>query len=205
MDKDLIERGRCEVVMANEAKRLDTCTCGDLGRDPECEVHGGPNPYDGVTLLGAEHRDRRWRFVETVPQHVHSTSGVYAWKNGGWTLGEHPGWVGWKPVGPTGADLAGTSIWTTALSTPNGRGNAVAEISFDAQRLRQAVEAAPDYADAMAEANRLYAIKQQADEAYRAAAAVVGAIRDREAEQLFGPPPSLNCGFSIFDEADDAP
>lgn len=86
-------------------ERLDSCTCGDLGRDPECEVHGGPDPYDGLTRLGTEQRDRRWRFVATKNQCMHSTSGVYAWKHGGWALGEHSGWSGWKPVGASGADL----------------------------------------------------------------------------------------------------
>lgn len=62
--------------------------------------------------------------------------------------------------------------------------------SFDHRRLRNAVETAPDYADAAAEAAKCQAAKEQADTAHRAASEAVSAIWDREARRLFGAPDS---------------
>ncbi len=64
--------------------------------------------------------------------------------------------------------------------------------NFDARTLTEAVESAPDYAEVKAEQVRLYALKQEADEAYAAASRRMDEIWDREATRLFGPPPS--CG-----------
>lgn len=63
---------------------------------------------------------------------------------------------------------------------------------IDSKRLREAVESAPDYAAAQAEANRLYTLKQQADDAYSTATKQIEAIWDREAERLFGIPDRLS-------------
>lgn len=57
----------------------------------------------------------------------------------------------------------------------------------DYQRLREAVESAPDYADAKAEQDRLHTLKEQADQAVAAASSRVSDIWDREADRLFGP------------------
>jgi hypothetical protein len=62
--------------------------------------------------------------------------------------------------------------------------------NFDARTLTEAVESAPDYTQAKAEQVRLYALKQEADEAYAAASRRMNEIWDREATRLFGPPPS---------------
>lgn len=62
--------------------------------------------------------------------------------------------------------------------------------NFDARRLTEAVESAPDYAEVEAERLRLYALKQDADAAYAAASRRMDEIWDREATRLFGPPPS---------------
>ena len=60
--------------------------------------------------------------------------------------------------------------------------------SFDQRRLRHAVESAPDYPEAAAQAANCLAAKEQADTAYAAASEVVSAIWDREALRLFGEP-----------------
>lgn len=60
--------------------------------------------------------------------------------------------------------------------------------SFDHRRLRHAVESAPDYPAAAAEAAKCQAAKEQADAAHRAASEAVSAIWDREARRLFGAP-----------------
>lgn len=67
----------------------------------------------------------------------------------------------------------------------NGAGPAQ---SFDHRRLRHAVESAPDYPAAAAEAAKCQAAKEQADAAHRAASEAVSAIWDREAHRLFGAP-----------------
>lgn len=65
----------------------------------------------------------------------------------------------------------------------------MARPNFDARTLTEAVESAPDYAEVEAERLRLYALKQEADEAYSAASRRMDEIWDREATRLFGPPP----------------
>lgn len=66
------------------------------------------------------------------------------------------------------------------------------ENTFDIRRVRAAVQAAPDYADAKAEQDRLLAEKERAEAAYAAASARVNQIWDREADRLYAPAPVTN-------------
>ncbi len=61
-------------------------------------------------------------------------------------------------------------------------------VGYNSRLVREAVEAADDYASAKAEQDRLRVVKERADADYSAATERVNQIWDRESDRLFGHP-----------------